>query len=296
MAQGLCRLCGQHGDLLISHVLPAFVFRWLRESSGNGHIRMGSEINQRVQDGYKRPWLCAACEQRLNRSETEFAAKLFHPYLSDSGNRFGYSQWLMHFCTSLSWRVLKLFLEDGHLKDWEGTALARAAEAEAAWRSVLLGTSPHAWHHEQHLLPLDRIQSTTGRLAPNINRYLMRAIHMDICRGSESIFTYAKIGHFIVLGFVYEPNRSQWRGTKVNANQGFIEPRHYALPGAFGDYLSSKATRMFELLETMSDRQRAKVEEAFRKNLDRYIGSDAFHAMTADVEMFGHEAFSRYGK
>lgn len=292
MAQGSCRLCGQHGELLISHILPAFAFRWLRESSGNGHIRLGAEPNQRVQDGYKRPWLCAVCEERLNRSETEFATKLFHPYLTQSGQRFRYTRWLMHFCTLLSWRVLKFFLEDGHLKDWESMALTRVGEAEAAWRSVLLGTSEHAGRHEQHLLPLDRIGSATGTLAPNINRYLMRAIQMDICRGSESIFTYAKIGRFIVLSFVHEPNRSQWRGTKVSANEGFVEPKKYVLPAAFGEYLNNKARRMSELVDSMSDLQHAKVDAAFRKNVDCYTRSDAFHVMTADVGMFGYMAFS----
>jgi hypothetical protein len=241
MTEIACRLCGTQTELRISHIIPAFVFRWLRESSGNGHIRMGAEPNLRVQDGLKRPWLCAACEERLNRSETEFANKLFYPYLAASGNRIRYSEWLIHFCTSLSWRVLKLYLEDGHLKEWERQALDRAAEAEIAWRVVLLGTSPHAGRFEQHILPLDRIASTTGTLAPNINRYLMRAIDIDICRGSEMIFTYTKIGRFIVLGFVHEPNPKHWRGTKVNANQGFVEPNKYVLPAAFGSYLNEKA-------------------------------------------------------
>jgi hypothetical protein len=53
---------------------------------------------------------------------------------------------------------------------------------------------------------------------------------------------------------------------------------------------------MTALLEGMSERQHSKVEEAFRKNIDRYIGSDAFVAMNADVEMFGTKAFSKSGK
>jgi len=199
----------------------------------------------------------------------------------------------MHFCTSLSWRVLKLYLEEKHLGDWESHALDHAVEAEAAWRSVLLGTAPHAGAFEQHILPLDRIESTTGKLASNINRYLMRAIHIDILSGTNSHFTYAKVGRFIVLGFVHEPKREQWRGTKVNANQGWIEPKQYVLPGAFGDYLNEKAQSMEKRLAGMSARQHAKVDETFRKNVERYIESDAFRAMNADVDMFGRQAFSK---
>lgn len=295
MPEGICRLCEKQATLRLSHIIPAFVFRWLRETSGTGHIRFAHDPNVRVQDGIKRYWLCDSCEGRLNSSETDFANKLFYPYLNNSGSRIRYSEWLMHLCTSLSWRVLKFYLEDDRLGDWDAQTLVRLSEADVAWRRVLMGAEPHAGRFEQHILPLDRISATSGRLVPNINRYLMRAVHMDICRGSESIFTYTKLGRFIVLGFVHEPRREQWRGTKVNANQGWIEAKQYVLPKAFGDYLNEKAQSMNKRLAGMSDRQHTKVEETFRKNIDRYVESDAFQAMNADVEMFGNEAFSKRG-
>jgi len=156
-----------------------------------------------------------------------------------------------------------------------------------------MGTTPHAGPFEQHILPIDRIVSSSGKLAPNINRYMRRAIAIDICRGSESIFTYTKIGRFIVLGFVHEPKPGQWRATKVNANQGWIEPKQYVLPKAFGIYLNEKAQSIGDALAGMSERQHAKVDEAFLENVDRYRESDAFQARKADIKMFGRKAFSK---
>jgi hypothetical protein len=49
--KGRCRLCGVESELQLSHVLPAFEIRWLRESSGSGHIRTAMSPNLRVQDG-----------------------------------------------------------------------------------------------------------------------------------------------------------------------------------------------------------------------------------------------------
>lgn len=293
MKQDTCRLCQQQAELQNSHILPAFVFRWLKESAGNGHIRYGMEPNQRVQDGHKRYWLCAACEGRLSLSETSFATNLFHPYLEASGKQFYYSRWLMHFCTSLSWRVLRFYLEETNLKDRSAEFLAHVEKAERIWRELLLGERPHPEAFQQHILPLDQIQSTSGKLAPNINRYLMRAVDMDICRGDKTIFTYTKLGRFIVLGFVHEPNPNQWRGTKVNANKGFVGPKEYVLPRAFGEYLNEKAHRMAELLNSVSEKQQTKIDGAFRKNVDRYVESDAYQAMLADVSMFGDAAFSK---
>ena len=211
MPFGLCRLCEVPSELKLSHVLPAFTYRWLRESSGNGHIRASDEPNRRVQDGLKFYWLCGGCEELFSRNETAFAGRLFHPYLGASGKVFPYSSWLIHFCTSVSWRVLRFYRDENHLQSWEPEARLRVNEAEVAWRELLLGKRENPGVFQQHLLPLDQISQTTGDFEPNINRYLMRAIQLDICRGSHSIFTYAKLGRFIILGFVHEPHLSHWK-------------------------------------------------------------------------------------
>lgn len=295
MPLGLCRLCERQSELQLSHVLPAFAFRWLRESSGNGHLRNSQEPNKRSQDGLKFYWLCAECEGLFSRHETAFAGRLFHPYLKASGQIFPYSSWLIQFCTSVSWRVLRFYRDEGHLKSWEPEALARIESAETTWRDTLLGRLPNPGEFQQHMLPLDQISQTSGEFAPNINRYLMRAIHLDLCRGSKSIFTYAKLGRFIILGFIHEPQPNHWKGTKVHATHGYVQPRNYVVPAALGDYLNEKARKVSESLAGMSDRQAEKVDLAFKANVDRYVGSDAFLATQADVEMFGNKAFTKRG-
>ncbi|AOI87917.1 hypothetical protein WS58_01815 [Burkholderia pseudomultivorans] len=59
---------------------------------------------------------------------------------------------------------------------------------------------------------------------------------------------------------------------------------------------SVTAQRMATLLESMSGQRHQKIDEAFRKNVNRYIDSDAFEAMRTDVEMFGHGSFSKRGE
>jgi hypothetical protein len=295
MPQGICRLCQQETELRQSHVLPAFVFRWLKESAGNAHMRRGMEPNRRVQDGLKYYWLCESCEGTLNHYETAFANNLFYPYIEAPGSQFNYSNWLIQFCTSLSWRVLKYYHDEIHLNGWDSEQLSYVAEAEQVWRELLLGIRPHPGACQQHLLPFDQIASTSspGELAPNINRYLMRAIDMDLCRGEKTIFTFSKIGRFIILGFIREPSLNRWRSTKVNANRGIIGPKKYAIQRSFWNYLDQKARRMSELLESMSEKQRHKVDQTLRKNIDLYYGSDAYQSMLADINMFGDTAFSK---
>ncbi|MBV8659799.1 MAG: hypothetical protein JO142_18415 [Burkholderiales bacterium] len=259
---------------------------------------MGIQPNQRAQDGIKRPWLCSPCETVLSRLERSFATKLFHPYLKESGKRFHYENWLIHFCISLSWRVLHFYIKEGTISNYSPQVIEQMKRAEAVWRDVLLGRRPHPGEHQQHILPVDFIRSVQGGglqggLASNVNRYLARAIDMDLCQGNKTIYTYAKLGRFIILGFVAEPEPNRWRGTKVSASQGTIEPKSYVLPAALLGYINAKAKGMQALLENMSEQQHKKVDEAFQKNIDKYVGSDAHDAMRADVEMFGGAAFSR---
>ena len=191
----------------------------------------------------------------------------------------------MHFCVSLSWRVLQFYLDEIPSSEWKSASLGHANEAEIVWREFLLHRRAHPGRFQQHILPLDRIEDATFQLPPNINRYLTRAIDMDICWGRERTFVYSKIGRFVFLGFVNEPDPNHWIGTKVNVSEGVIEPQKYTLPRVFGEFLNSKADRVASRLESISDVQKKKIEESFRGNLDRYIESDAFRAMSADVSI-----------
>jgi hypothetical protein len=288
-----CLLCQQEAELRHSHILPAFAFRWLRESSGNGFLRSSATPNRRTQDGEKRHWLCFDCEHLFGESEKAFAEQLFHPYLANSGGEYRYAHWLSRFCVSVSWRVLQRFLEGEHFGDWDTESIECARRAELAWREYLIGSRRRPGEYHQHILPLDAIEDTSAPMSPNINRYLMRAIAMDICRGTRFIFTFAKLGRFVILGIVRDSGMNELRGTLVHPAQGMIRPRKYYLPRALMDYLNDKAQTMLDALSSMSDRQQQTVDTTFRANVDKFLGSDAFKAMNTDVEMFGRDAFGK---
>lgn len=287
-----CKLCQEPAQLQLSHILPAFAFRWLRESAGGGHLRNSITPNQRVQDGEKRYWLCNACELLFGKSEKLFADRVFYPYLENEAGAYHYGPWLLHFCASVSWRILVASLDDKHLHKWEPGALDAAYVAEQYWRDYLLGRLPHPGPYQQHLLPFSQIESTGEGFPPNINRYLMRAIQMDLCQGTKTTFTFAKLGRFAIFGFVRGPEPGQWRGTKVNANQGQISPRKYVLPVGLWNYLTEKSHAVRTALESVSDVQQRKIEEALQRKRETFVGSDAYAAMQADIESFGSAAFS----
>lgn len=289
-----CALCLQEAVLRESHVLPAFVFRWLRKRSVTGHIRITSNVNQRIQDGIKKPWLCGDCEQTLSREEQAFSSRLFGPWLGGT-LRVEYGPWLMRFCTSVSWRVLKHCkgLNPDHTYSPEEEQAA--AEAEAVWRDYLLGKRNGIGKFEQHLLPLDIIESTSvPDLANNINRYLSGYIDMDIAGTPKTMMTYAKLGKFAIFGMVRKGSGA-WEGTRVNAQHGYIFPRKYGLPYGLISFFNDRAESVQNAMAGMSPAQIAKVDAAFMANIDRAVESDQVRAMMADADMFGVQAVIRKG-
>lgn len=295
MSESLCRLCNAEATLQHSHILPAFVFRWMRESSGGGYLRLGMTPNRRVQDGLKRHWLCVDCEELFSRAETDFANKVFYPYTSDSSSRIIYGEWLLRFCVSVSWRALQFYKEEISLNSFGADVTSRITEAEAAWKAFLLAQRQHPGPFRQHLLPFDAIESITFRqdLSPNLNRYLMCTTDMDLCEGKTASFVYSKLGRFVILGFIRQDRPNQWQGSRVHLRTGQIEPRKYTINRGLFDYLNARARLVAELQSGISPRQAQKSDEARRANVENYVGSDEFLAMLNDLSMFGEAAFAR---
>jgi hypothetical protein len=252
--------------------------------------------NQRVQNGLKRHWLCAHCEGLLSRYESAFAEKLFYPY-AEGTSRILYEDWLLYFCVSVSWRILRFNIEETDVvKRWGPEEFERIAEAENCWKRFLSAKLPHPGQFCQHLIPLELIASVSNPradLSPNLNRYLMRTIDIDLCRSDTTKFVYCKLPRFVILGVIQDKRPNQWQGTKVRLKQGRIEPQRYTLPFAFFEYLNGKARQTRELSESISPRQQKKSDRSFRANADKFVGSDAFIAMQNDIDMFGEDAFSQ---
>ncbi len=290
-----CLLCGVPARLQLSHVIPAFVFRWSRNTSGTGFLRYGKVPNKRVQDGVKKYWLCQDCEGRFNRVETKFATEIFHPYSSREESRFRYGPWMLRFGASVVWRVLQLYRAEKGLQTFPAEHQPHLDSAERVWREFLLGERPHPGVHQIHMLPMDVIEhtSSTQNLPPNYNRYIARMIDTDVAHSPSIAYVYAKLGRFIFLGFAMLKYPNQWVGTKLHASEGRIEPRRYVVPRPFGEYINHRARNAARISASISERQNEVINRSFVENIDRAAASDEIHAMERDVQMFGSDAFLR---
>lgn len=97
-----CALCAESSDLQQSHIIPKFVFKWLRETSATHHFRFSQKPNLRVQDGLKPRMLCQKCEQLFSSWENEFSKNCFVPLNSGNNRKISYGPWMLKFATSVS--------------------------------------------------------------------------------------------------------------------------------------------------------------------------------------------------
>ena len=105
---GKCKLCGKEAKLKISHFIPKFVGKWVKETSATGFIRESNEIDKRAQDIAKEYWLCSDCEGLFSEWERKFSNKIFYPFVNKGQSVATYGKWMSKFCASLSWRTLTL--------------------------------------------------------------------------------------------------------------------------------------------------------------------------------------------
>lgn len=289
--KGRCKLCNEPGDLQQSHVLPAFAFKWMKQA---GHIRKSGLPNRRLQDGEKREWLCWDCEQLFNSFETPFATKIFHPYDINRSIKVRHGDWMAKFCASVAWRSLSALREKGKSQLLTEQQAALAENALETWSRFLLGRYRHTGVFELHMLAFGEIDDASFPIAaPNINRYLTRAIDIDLVTNSSTCFSYSKLGPFAIFGFV-QSHPGQWKGTIIPNGAGWFQPHTISVPKQLWAYLNDRALHVKRVVETISPAQQQKIVESFQANSERFLQSGLYRAMQRDVEMFGEDAFSNF--
>jgi hypothetical protein len=289
-----CALCGGPGPRRDSHILPAFVFDYMKESSATGYIRFGTCPNRRVQDGIKLPLLCDDCEGKLSCWEKLFAERIFVPYHDPARLDqpcYHYEEWLAKFAVSVSWRSLQLHRHYGLPLGFPGQFNSRADEAEKTWREFLLGERPHPGAFEQHIVLFDTIVDADMRLPSNINRFLTRSPVVDIVFNSKSAFVFSKLCKVVVIGCIEMPTIKHWRGTKVRINYGRLPECRPFVDIRLQQYIAEKAKSLAALQASISDRQREKIKEASLTDADRTANSATFQALLDDIALSGEQPF-----
>jgi hypothetical protein len=112
MALANCHLCGQPAELVESHVWPKFAYkRYVSDLSKGGSfldLRKGAISNAQ----YKRAWFCPTCDNERLGSVENSAAGFCRTLEAGQSAPVRYDDRFLRFATSVSWRTLKLWMEE----------------------------------------------------------------------------------------------------------------------------------------------------------------------------------------
>ena len=286
-----CQLCKQKSELQTSHIVPSFLFNWLAKTSSTGFFRSAKQPNIRIQDGWKLPLLCRDCEKLFSKWETCFANMIFYRFINEYHRSHNYSEWLLRFCVSVSWRVLNYILHIDQLKHFDETTAKNVSISMNKWRNYLLNNqifSAHELNH--HLYFLEELSEANEDDNVFINRFFQRTLDFDLISHEDEEFVYIKFPYFILIGFLGEQGKEQnWRGAEV-LKKGEFKPSSYFMPWYFWDFINEKCDRVVKVRQSYSEKQLSKICKTMEKNPEQYNASHTKKAFEKDFELFGTRA------
>lgn len=290
---GVCKLCDRDRELKESHFIPKFVGKWVKKTSITGYLREKNELSKRAQDTAKEYWLCDDCEQLFSGWEREFANKVFYPFVNDGKSVANYENWMSKFCASISWRTLTYLRSRNPQDELDQERRKQLDATQAHLQKYVLGQVENLDQYEQHLFPLEKIESTnSSELPSSINRYFLRTIGMDIVGNSTDQYVFTKIPSFILLGVIKAQNVRQMRSSRVAIKSGRISPRAYRWPDGLATYIFEKAEEIVALHQRIPQSHLDSFEEQMKENPERVLKSKQFGAFVDDYERFGKDVFS----
>ncbi|MBN2102093.1 MAG: hypothetical protein JW716_04450 [Candidatus Aenigmarchaeota archaeon] len=270
--KGFCELCKKETEVVKSHIVPKFVFDWIKKTSATGYMRSPENPNKRLQDGVKDYLLCRTCEILISEYETYFSREIYYPYLNEKRHYFEYNELLMKFIVSVSWRVannnLRKFSKNSVMEKY-------AHEAEEYWRKIILEDELDK-KYEHRIYFLDYIENGPRSLPKKINDYIMRSVDATIASNSERIFIYSKFPGIIIISLIQPQSSERNDGSKIAFKGKINLPCTYYFENGLYEFLISRASIIDN--KPLSGRSLQKVVSDMLKNPDRVLNSKSYQA------------------
>ena len=264
----ICALCKKHPAIEQSHIVPAFVFRWLKESSPTGFLRFAKNPNKREQDGVKYELLCELCEDTFSEWETLFSNNVFRKvhHQENSSLAFNYDNWLIKFCVSVSWRTLMHLVNKNKPDEMPFGHGQKAIATLEHWRKYLLGEFNDLTTYRQHMLITDVTNSAQG-IENNVELkvYIKRAVHYDAMSTPDECYIITKMCDVLICGTILDSNPEQWVGTTVQEDNGRYQPGYFQVSECVFKFFEMAVEEIRAGRKQLSKQQGARILDAFHK-------------------------------
>ena len=250
-------------------------------------------MDERLQDLYAMELLCDDCERRFSEWETKFANEIFYPS-ADGATFFRCGPWLVKFAASLAWRAIQCRHSE-KIDDLSPAMNSMVDGMELHLSRFLLGQEKHVGSYTQHIYPVSELAVPMQPGSPMINRYLARIVQIDFLRSDDlyEMMVYVKLPMFMFFS-IGESKYRKWLETSRIKKSSVIQPRGHILPEYMRDYLLEQSDKMWELMNSMSEKSREVADrallKAIEKDPDAVVNSRLMQAMMVDYQFYGKDA------
>jgi len=283
----LCKLCQVSDDLQVSHVLPRFVGKYLKETSATGFLTAVAENGRpsRAQDLYKRKLLCNKCESVTNEAETFFANNLFYPFKQNILKNIPVDIRFGKFAVSVGLRVLWIMqlVEHPLAEKWKG----KLCELETEWRNYLLRTPDFIRGANSHhiLLCNEALLAVGLKNSPNLIYSVLRTSAYYIFEKFGKAYLFANLAGVQIISMISPQDLPLSRGMQVYPKQTFgVVPAGIGWGGYFQNLL--ELTRTCDAaFRRLSNGQKEKIERAINKNPERVVRSEDARVIRMQEEL-----------
>lgn len=234
-----CELCGSSSPLQRSHLLPNFLFKRLRGTTGR--FFAASLPQKPIQAGPAAKLLCYLCEQKMSLWEGE-VKRAFYPDEMQAKLPIKYGTWLQMFALSISWRALT-YLKHSTKNPY--VSLSSAAEellpsipsemhdaAEACrmeWGNALLLGQASSAQSDQHLLFLN---------GKNFSHERSGVVGFTVCTNTSITAVFSQLGPCCVVGVLRDERPLAWKNTRIQSLGGKFHVATQTIPEDFGTWLA----------------------------------------------------------
>jgi hypothetical protein len=271
-----CHLCKQEKKIIESHIIPKFVYRWMKES-GTGRFRQAKSFNTPIQDGIKTELLCSECDKEFGKREEWFLNNIFNGYIIRNESEFENSIKLKYFAISVLWRVLILFLFDGNKYMY----VQELEDAEEEWRNYLFKNIPLKKYNKIHLIFVPEDLTIEGKLK-NIYTYFHRAVDVEIAENESKSIVYSKFSRFLLIGEIAGINSTEYINTNIMNDKKIIPSKQQFLDNDIIGFMLDRASSI-KSFGDLSKKQQEQNTKFYKHKLNGIIKSDYWKVFKKDL-------------
>jgi len=268
---GVCKLCEKEKKLSESHIIPKFVFRWLKRTGGK-FIRKADNPNKREEDGIKYYLLCNDCEQLFSKLEDKFARDIFYPYSDKKIDTFVYDSDLLKFSISVLYRILLINLnESTTFNELHSRELKQACDE---WNKFLFYNKEIKIFNKIYIF---FTSDTLNKKILPIERFLnyyARGIDGTIASSNKSCIVYAKMARIILIGAIKGFDDSEMKNTLINSSGGELKVKDMRLNHEIKDFLIYRTRIINNAYDRVSEKQKNIAIDFSSKYFKNYSYSD----------------------